>query len=72
LFRVKGIGKQYSVLLEQAGVDTVVELLKRVPENLHAKMLEANKAKKFVQRPPSLNAVKKWVSHAKALPRKLQ
>ncbi|RDE13172.1 MAG: DUF4332 domain-containing protein [Candidatus Thorarchaeota archaeon] len=72
LYRIKGVGKQYSDLLEQAGVDTVVELAQRVPENLHAKMLEVNKAKKFVQRPPSLNAVKKWVGQAKALPRKIQ
>ena len=44
LYRIKGVGKQYSDLLEQAGVDTVVELSNRIPENLHAKMLETNKA----------------------------
>ena len=40
LFRVKGIGEKYSDLLEEAGVDTVVELSKRVPENLYAKLAE--------------------------------
>jgi predicted flap endonuclease-1-like 5' DNA nuclease len=72
LFRIKGVGKQYSDLLEQAGVDTVVELSKRVPDNLHAKLLEVNKGKKFVQRPPSMKAVQNWVSQAKKLPRKLE
>ncbi|RDE14428.1 MAG: DUF4332 domain-containing protein [Candidatus Thorarchaeota archaeon] len=72
LFRIKGVGAQYSDLLEQAGVDTVVELSKRVPENLHEKLLEVNKGKKFVQRPPSIKAVQSWVSQAKKLPRKLE
>jgi len=64
LYRIKGIGQEYSDLLEEAGVDTVVELAKRVPENLHAKMLEANEQKKLVRRPPSLSAVKDWVEQA--------
>ena len=42
LFRVKGIGPEYSELLEKAGVDTVKELRHRVPEHLHAKLEEAN------------------------------
>jgi len=29
LFRIKGVGEQYSDLLEEAGVDTVVELAQR-------------------------------------------
>jgi len=69
LFRIKGVGEEYSDLLEEAGVDTVVELAKRVPENLHAKMLEVNEQKKLVRRPPSLSAVKDWVEQAKKLKR---
>src|SRR5574341_453175 len=38
LFRVKGIGEEYADLLEVAGVDTIPELARRVPENLHAKL----------------------------------
>jgi len=53
-------------------VDTVVELSKRVPENLHPKMLEANAAKNLVRRAPSLNEVKQWVEEAKTLPRKVE
>ncbi len=71
LFRVKGIGEEYSDLLEAAGVDTVPELAQRNPENLHKKLLEVNAQKKLVRRPPSLNQVKSWVEQAKEMPRKL-
>jgi predicted flap endonuclease-1-like 5' DNA nuclease len=69
LYRIKGVGSEYSDLLEEAGVDTVVELAKRVPENLHAKILEVNGVKKLVRRPPPLSAVKDWIEQAKKLGR---
>jgi len=69
LYRIKGVGSEYSDLLEEAGVDTVVELAKRVPENLHAKILEVNTEKKLVRRPPPLSSVKDWVEQAKKLKR---
>jgi len=72
LFRIKGVGEECADLLEEAGVDTVVELAKRVPENLHAKMLEVNRNKKLVRRPPTLNEVKLWIEEAKKLPRKIE
>jgi len=56
LFRIKGVGEEYSDLLEEAGVDTVVELSKRVPANLVEKMAAANTAKKLVRQIPTL----KW------------
>ncbi|MCK5391679.1 MAG: DUF4332 domain-containing protein [Deltaproteobacteria bacterium] len=71
LFRIKGVGTQYADLLEASGVDTVVELGKRVPENLHAKMAEVNskRKKKLVRQLPALNQVKKWTKQAKRLKR---
>ncbi|MEM3608256.1 MAG: DUF4332 domain-containing protein [Candidatus Bathyarchaeia archaeon] len=72
LFRIKGVGEEYSDLLEEAGVDTVVELSKRDPENLHTKLLEVNKAKKLVRRPLTLKEVKSWIEQAKKLPRKIE
>ena len=72
LFRVKGVGGEYSDLLEEAGVDTVVELSRRNPENLHAKILEVNEKKKLVRRPPTLDKVRDWVEQAKKLPRKVE
>jgi predicted flap endonuclease-1-like 5' DNA nuclease len=72
LYRIKGVGRQYSDLLENAGVDTVVELATRAPENLVAKMLEVNAAKKLVKRLPPLVSVKKWVEQAKNLKRAVE
>ncbi len=69
LFRIKGVGSEYSDLLEEAGVDTVVELSKRVPANLFAKMVEVNKAKKLVRKMPVEKQVADWVDQAKKLPR---
>ena len=53
LMRVKGIGSEFSDLLEAAGVDTVKELAQRVPANLAAKLTEVNEAKKLVRRVPT-------------------
>jgi len=72
LFRIKGIGEEYSDLLEEVGVDTVAELARRDPANLHAKILEVNKEKKLVRRPPTLNQVTDWVKQAKKLPKKVE
>ena len=38
LFRINGVAEEYADLLEEAGVDTVVELAQRNPNNLHARM----------------------------------
>lgn len=69
LFRIKGIGGQYSELLEAAGVDTVVELSKRVGKNLINSMVEANASKKSVRKMPTLAQVEDWIAQAKKLPR---
>lgn len=72
LFRIKGIGEEYSDLLEEAGVDTVMELAQRNPENLLAKMTEINQQKKLVRRLPMLSQVQDWVEQAKNLPRVIE
>ena len=69
LWRIKGVSEEYSDLLEEAGVDTVVELAQRNPETLFAKIKEVNMAKKLVRRLPSARQVADWVSQAKMLPR---
>ena len=69
LFRIKGIGEEYSDLLEEAGVDTVPELAQRNPANLLEKMQEINGQKKLVRRLPVLSQIDSWVKHAKYLPR---
>jgi len=72
LFRVKGVGEEYADLLEEAGVDTVVELAQRKADNLAEKVLEVNAKKRLVRRPPSQKMVSSWVAQAKKLPRKIQ
>ncbi|MEN4013040.1 MAG: DUF4332 domain-containing protein [Chloroflexota bacterium] len=72
LFRINGIGEEYSDLLEEAGVDTVVELAQRNPENLLAKMSEVNAQKNLVRRLPVLSQVQDWVDQAKKLPRVIE
>jgi predicted flap endonuclease-1-like 5' DNA nuclease len=72
LLRVRGVGEEYSDLLEEAGVDTVVELAKRVPENLHARLREVNAEKHLVRRVPTLKEVTRWVEEAKTLPRRVE
>ena len=69
LFRTKGVGSEYADLLEAAGVDTVVELGTRKPENLTAKMAEVNGTKKLVRKLPTQSQVEDWVKQAKDLPR---
>jgi hypothetical protein len=65
------VGSEYSDLLEEAGVDTVVELSKRVAKNLYEKMVEVNAAKKLVRKLPVEKQVADWIEQAKKLPRKV-
>jgi predicted flap endonuclease-1-like 5' DNA nuclease len=69
LFRIKGVAQEYADLLEQSGVDTVVELAQRNPVNLHKRMAEINEEKKLVRRLPHASDVQSWVEQAKELPR---
>jgi predicted flap endonuclease-1-like 5' DNA nuclease len=71
LMRIKGIGEEYSDLLEEAGVDTVRELQHRVPQHLYEAMVRTNEAKKLVRRLPTLVMVRDWVEQAKRLPPKV-
>lgn len=67
LFRVKGLGTQYTDLLHAAGVDTVKELRTRNAANLHAKVVEVNEEKNLVRQTPSLSQVEGYIEDAKTL-----
>jgi predicted flap endonuclease-1-like 5' DNA nuclease len=69
LFRIRGVGEEYSDLLEAAGVDTVPELAQRNPENLHQKLTTVNQEKKLVRQLPNQAQVSNWIEQAKRLPR---
>lgn len=72
LYRIKGVASEYSDLLEEAGVDTVVELAQRRSDNLMEKFTSVNQQKKLVRRLPVLKQVESWIKQAKALPRIIQ
>lgn len=72
LYRINGVGSEYSELLEAAGVDTVPELAQRNAANLTRAMEEVNEEKNLTRRVPSETEVAKWVAHAKELPRMLE
>ena len=62
LMRVKGIGKQYSVLLFAAGVDSRMRLRESKPDELLRKMVEQNKAQRLSGSVPKLTDVEQWMN----------
>jgi ribosomal protein L20 len=68
LLRIKGMNPDHAELLHKSGVDTVLELSKRIPANLHAKMTETNAKTKVSPDVPSEKTVGDWVDQAKKLP----
>jgi hypothetical protein len=69
--RIKGVRKEYSELLQAAGVDTVKELKYRNPGNLAKAMADANKKRRVVRVLPSEKVVKRWIENARLLPLKI-
>jgi predicted flap endonuclease-1-like 5' DNA nuclease len=69
LFRVKGIGSEFSDLLEAAGVDTVMELAKRDAVKLADALAKASAKGNLTNRVPTVKMAKSWIAQAKKLPR---
>ena len=67
LFRIKGVGEEFSDLLEAAGVDTVKELRNRNAENLHKKIQEVNEEKNLVRQTPGLSKIQDFIAQAKEM-----
>ena len=72
LFRISGVGEDYTLLLEAAGVNTILELSQRDPEELTVSIAFINQEKDLVRRQPSLAVVKRWVKEAKKLPQLIE
>ena len=66
LMRIRGIGPQYSDLLEAAGVDTVRELRCRDAKSLASKVEEANRRRRS-RRTPRTDSLRAWIRLAKRL-----
>lgn len=68
LFRIRGIARQYSDLLEASGVDTVKELATRRADHLVAALAEVNAQRRLVRRVPTETMVTRWIANARDLP----
>jgi predicted flap endonuclease-1-like 5' DNA nuclease len=68
-FRIRGIGTQYSSLLEEAGVNTVADLSRRNAKNLHASLKSINMKKNLVRRIPPYRTIQSWIKCAGDLTR---
>lgn len=69
LMRIRGVGAEYSDLLEAAGVDSPVELAQRSPARLATLLAETNAVRPLVRRVPSERVLAGWISDARTLPR---
>jgi predicted flap endonuclease-1-like 5' DNA nuclease len=67
LMRLKGVGEDFSNLLEDAGVNSSKELQHRAPENLQKTLAEVHTSKHIGHHAPTLAQVTEWVNEAKAL-----
>lgn len=67
LMRIKGIGAEYSDLLEIAGVDSPLELAHRNPAHLAEAIAAANEKKNIVRHVPSETVLAGWIAEAKEL-----
>jgi hypothetical protein len=67
LLRIKGMGEEYSHLLQAAGIDTMKELSGLLPSSLFSKLVMLNREENYVRRMPSETMVANWVSLAKEL-----
>jgi predicted flap endonuclease-1-like 5' DNA nuclease len=67
LLRIRGVGTQYSGLLESAGVNSVADLSTRNPSFLHQTLKIVNREKQLVRRIPPARTIRAWVNDAKSL-----
>lgn len=72
LMRIKGVGSEYSDLLEAAGVDSPAELARRNAANLATTFAELDMARNTVRRIPTEKVIAGWIEQAKKLPRALE
>ena len=68
--RIKGVGSEYSDLLEAAGVDSPRELAQRNAANLATTFQEVVAARpNIVRRVPSETEIAGWIAESKDLPK---
>lgn len=67
LMRVKGVGEEYSILLNVAGVKTIRDLRNRRADNLSQRILDENAINRIVRHVPVQSQVARWIDHARKL-----
>ena len=72
LLRVRGVGRQYSELLEEIGVSSVTDLSMRNPRYLLQEFKIVNRNKRVVRRIPPFKTIETWVKRAKFLEPKIK
>ncbi len=66
LMKIKGVGPEYSDVLNQVGIDSVKELARRNPQNTLDRIVELDKEKPDVIRKiPTVDDIKTWIDEAK-------
>jgi predicted flap endonuclease-1-like 5' DNA nuclease len=70
LWRIDGVGSEYSDLLEAAGVDSPAELAQRNAANLARTFQDLDAARpNWIRQIPSEATISRWIEQAKTLPR---
>lgn len=69
LLRIKGLSLDDAQMLKAAGIDILVELATREPENLLEKLVTSSKTANPSYKIPSLDQVQNWITQARELPR---
>ena len=69
LLRIKGLTVEDAQVLKSVGVDILVELATRDPENLLEKLAASSKSSDPSYKIPSLEQVQNWIKQARELPR---
>jgi predicted flap endonuclease-1-like 5' DNA nuclease len=70
LWRIDGVGSEYSDLLEAAGVDSPAELAQRNAANLVQTFQDLDAARpNWIRQIPSEATISRWIEQAKTLPR---
>lgn len=67
LMRVSGIGPEFGQLLEEAGIESVMQLASRDPENVTQLVARVNAEKKLTRALPPVSIVSRWVDQAKEM-----
>jgi nucleotidyltransferase/DNA polymerase involved in DNA repair len=67
MYRVRGVGERYANLLGRSGVNSLNELARFKPQDLHRRLAQRNSALNLVRKLPSQNQVGKWVYQANSL-----